>query len=269
MSELIDLMLAESELEDDVTLRRLLDELEREATAVRPMPSAALSELMRPRRTGPSHSVARPTRRRSVAGRGALITSIVVIGAIGLGAGAAAASPDARSAIGAGVAVIAHLFEPATANAPKPTEGATEVPGTAASPEPSTPATPAALRQPSTLRPGPTTRRVPRGRPRGPAPTARIPRAKILVGFGFELRFGFSGRGSADDSSKGSGKTRARTRARTRASRPATARAIRAATATARARATEGRRRRSSAALVSETRLQAGCRHRLTARRPR
>src|SRR4051812_43616736 len=109
MSELIDVLLAESELSDHAMLRDLLGELEREATAARPMPSAALSELMSPRRTAPSHAHTRGARRPSF-GRGAVITGVVVIGVLGLGVGAAAASPDVRSAVGAGVAVIAHLF---------------------------------------------------------------------------------------------------------------------------------------------------------------
>src|SRR4051812_6354113 len=149
MSELIDVLLAESELPDDAVLRDLLGELEREATAVRPMPSAALSELMSPRRATPSHAHTRGARRRpSFAGRGAVITGVVVIGVLGLGAGAAAASPEARSAIGAGVAVIAHLFDPpaTAANTPRsvpgsagdatPTPDGTESPDPTQSPEP-------------------------------------------------------------------------------------------------------------------------------------
>jgi len=119
MSDPIDLLLTESELEHDTVLRDLLGEIEHEATAVRPMPSSELSALMYPQ-----SAAARRPRRRSFAGRGAVITSVVVIGTLGLGATAAAASPEARSAIGAGVAAIAHLFQPALgAPEPAPTSG--------------------------------------------------------------------------------------------------------------------------------------------------
>jgi len=116
MSDRIDLLLTESELDHDTVLRGLLGDLEREATAVRPIPSAELAALMTPHSAG-----ARRARRRSFAARSALITGIAVIGALGLGATAAAASPEARSAIGAGFAVIAHLFGPADASPPAPT----------------------------------------------------------------------------------------------------------------------------------------------------
>ena len=130
MSDPIDLLLTESELEHDTGLRDLLGEIQHEATAVRPMPSAELSALMNPR-----SAAARRPRRRSFAGRSAIITGVVVIGALGLGATAAAASPEARSAIGAGVAAIAHLFQPAlVAPEPAPTPrhpaSGTDVPST-------------------------------------------------------------------------------------------------------------------------------------------
>jgi len=113
MSELIDVLLDETELHDDLALRELLGELEREATAVTPIPSAALSELMTPRRAGSR----RTTRRPSLASRGVIITGVVVIGVLGFAAGAAAASLEARS-IGAGVSAVAHLFGPESAAEP-------------------------------------------------------------------------------------------------------------------------------------------------------
>lgn len=122
MSEFVEKLLTESELGDDVRLREFLGELEREATSVRPMPSAALAELMR------SPDAHQPVRRPAVRARRAVITGAVVVGLFGLGAGAAAASPEARSVIGAGVATIAHLFEPATAVPPAPTGGTTHAP---------------------------------------------------------------------------------------------------------------------------------------------
>ena len=113
MSEFVDVLLAESELSDDMLLRELLGELERETTTVRPMPSATLSALMSPKRPLSAHVSTRGARRRpSFAARSAIIASAAVIGVVALGAGAAAASPATRSAIDAGVAAIAHLFEP-------------------------------------------------------------------------------------------------------------------------------------------------------------
>jgi hypothetical protein len=139
MSDLIDALLAESELQDDLVLRDLLGDIERDATAVRPMPSAELMGLMEPRRVRSDRTM----RRGPVAGRAVIITGIVVIGVLGLGAGAAAASPEARSVIGAGVAVIAHLFEPVPAGkAPAPPGGSTHSAGIGGTPEPSVTATP-------------------------------------------------------------------------------------------------------------------------------
>lgn len=113
MSELIDRLLDETELHDDLALRELLGDLEREATAITPIPSVALSELMTPRQAGSR----RATGRRSFASRGVVITGVVVIGVLGFAAGAAAASLEARS-IGAGVSAVAHLFEPESAAKP-------------------------------------------------------------------------------------------------------------------------------------------------------
>jgi hypothetical protein len=129
MSELIESLLTETELGDDDALRELLCEMEREATSVRPMPSAALAELLR------SPDAHQPVRRPAIRGRGAVITGAVVIGLLGLGAGAAAASPDVRSVIGAGAANIAHLFEPATAEPRAPRDGATHSPKSPSSPD--------------------------------------------------------------------------------------------------------------------------------------
>jgi len=127
MSDLIETLLTESELHDDVALSELLRKLERESTSVRPMPSPALAELMR------SPDAHRAVRRPAIRTRAAIITGAVVIGLVGLGAGAAAASPDARSAIGAGVATIAHLFEPTIAVPRTPQDGVTHAPQSPAS----------------------------------------------------------------------------------------------------------------------------------------
>jgi hypothetical protein len=135
MSELIDVLLDETELHDDLALRELLGELEREATAVTPIPSAQLSQLMTTRRV----SSAASARRVSFVRRGAIIGGIAVAGVLGLGAGTAAATPEGRSMIGAGVAAIAHLFQPATAvKAPAPPDELTFSSRSSGSAEPST-----------------------------------------------------------------------------------------------------------------------------------
>lgn len=139
MSEFIDVLLAESELSDDALLRDLLGELERETTTVRPIPSAALSELLSPRPAPSIHVGTRSARRRpSFAARSAIIASAAVIGAVGLGAGAAAAAgPQGQSAIGAGFAAIAHLFEPAPASElPAPTKRGAHPPAVGNASEP-------------------------------------------------------------------------------------------------------------------------------------
>lgn len=129
MSESIDSLLTESALDGDPALRRLLDEIERESTAVRPMPSAELAALMD---TGSLAAGSPATRRRRRAlGRGGIIAGVAIIGAVGLGAASAAASPEVRSAIGAGVAAVAHFFEPA---APSPRSGGGGRPGSTPAP---------------------------------------------------------------------------------------------------------------------------------------
>jgi hypothetical protein len=143
MSDPIEALLAETELDDDLVLRELLGEIEREATSVRPLPSAALREAM-----GAGQS-----RRGRVAGRTGVVIGVAVIGVLGLGVGAAAASPDARSAIGAGVAAIARLFHPAPgAQTPPAPDVVTSPPRDADSPSPSPspdPPSPSATPSPS------------------------------------------------------------------------------------------------------------------------
>lgn len=104
MSELIDALLAESGLPGDPVLRELLTELERDSTAVRPMPSAELAALLNP---------SRAPRRAPARTRTAVITGIFVVGALALGTGAAAASPEVRSAVGSALGAIVHLVAPA------------------------------------------------------------------------------------------------------------------------------------------------------------
>jgi len=90
MSDEILEMLAEEGMSDDAELSSLLKAMRSEATSIRPMPSRAVADLMSPRR--------RPTARRAIAGRRRIVTGLIVLGSLGVGAGAAAASPDVRSA---------------------------------------------------------------------------------------------------------------------------------------------------------------------------
>jgi len=87
MTDQIDRLLAEAQLTDDQELRGLLTELHRAATSVRPMPSAELSALMVTGR-----------RRSTIRRHGGVVTTLVVVGVLGAGVTAAAASPEIRSA---------------------------------------------------------------------------------------------------------------------------------------------------------------------------
>lgn len=87
MTDQIDRLLAEAQLDDDPALRELLTELHRAATSVHPIPSAELSALMTPTQGGPS------MRRRA-----GVITALVVVGTVGMGVTAAAANPLVRDA---------------------------------------------------------------------------------------------------------------------------------------------------------------------------
>ena len=90
MTDAILELLAEEGVSDDAELASLLFAMRSEATSVRPMPSAAVAALMPVRRGGAS--------RGRVAGRRRIVTGLIVLGSLGIGAGAAAASPDIRSA---------------------------------------------------------------------------------------------------------------------------------------------------------------------------
>jgi hypothetical protein len=71
----------------DAELHRLLNDLQKDATAIHPMPSAEVA----------AHMV--PARRQSVISRhGAVVTALIVVGTLGVGVTAAAASPDVRAA---------------------------------------------------------------------------------------------------------------------------------------------------------------------------
>lgn len=87
MTDPIDRLLFEEGMSDDAELRGLLAELRRDATSVHPMPSAELAALMAPAR--PQSAI---RRHRGV------VTAVIVIGTLGVGATAAAASPEVRAA---------------------------------------------------------------------------------------------------------------------------------------------------------------------------
>jgi len=87
MNDAILEMLAEAGMSDEAELSSTLFAMRSEATNVRPMPSAAVAALMPARRA-----------RSGLAGRRRIVTGLIVLGSLGIGAGAAAASPDIRSA---------------------------------------------------------------------------------------------------------------------------------------------------------------------------
>jgi hypothetical protein len=87
MTDPVARFLSENGMSNDAALHDLLTQLESDATSVRPIPSPELVALMA------------TTRRSSVVHRhrGAL-TALIVVGALGVGVTAAAASPDVRTA---------------------------------------------------------------------------------------------------------------------------------------------------------------------------
>jgi hypothetical protein len=89
MSDPILELLTEEGMSHDAELSSLLQAVRAEATHVRPMPSAAVAALMPARGAG-----AHRTRR----GRRRILTGLIVLGSLGVGVGAAAASPEVRSA---------------------------------------------------------------------------------------------------------------------------------------------------------------------------
>lgn len=111
MSDPIDRLLFEEGMGDDAELRGLLAELKRDATSVRPMPSAELAALMVP---------ARP--RSAVRRHRGLVTAVIVIGTLGVGATAAAASPEVRAAAHQVFQAVTGAVLPGT-NVPGPHRG--------------------------------------------------------------------------------------------------------------------------------------------------
>jgi len=90
MSDPILEMLAEEGMSHDAELSSLLFAVRAEATGVRPMPSPAVAALMSSRGGDAA--------RRAHRGRRRILTGLIVLGSLGVGVGAAAASPDVRSA---------------------------------------------------------------------------------------------------------------------------------------------------------------------------
>lgn len=90
MSDAILDLLAEEGMSNDAELSSLLVAMRSEATNIRPIPSQAVADLMSAR---PARTV-----RRALAGRRRIVTGLIVLGSLGVGAGAAAASPDVRTA---------------------------------------------------------------------------------------------------------------------------------------------------------------------------
>jgi hypothetical protein len=89
MTDAILELLAEEGMSDEAELSSFLVVLRAEATSIHPMPSEAVAELM----------PLRPTRasRSALGGRRRIVTGLIVLGSLGVGVGAAAASPDIRS----------------------------------------------------------------------------------------------------------------------------------------------------------------------------
>jgi hypothetical protein len=121
MVDPIDLLLVESDMGDDDELRGLLAELKRDATSVRPMPSAELAALMVP---------ARP--RSAIRRHRGLVTAVIVIGTLGVGATAAAASPEVRAAAHQVFQAVTGVVLPGT-NRPAP-HGDTSAPASTPTP---------------------------------------------------------------------------------------------------------------------------------------
>ncbi|HEU0205649.1 MAG TPA: hypothetical protein VFQ74_03020 [Pseudolysinimonas sp.] len=90
MSDPILELLDEEGMSGDAELRSILNAMRSEATSIRPIPSPAVANLMSPR---PAR-----TPRRALTGHRRIVTGLIVLGSLAVGAGAAAANPDVRSA---------------------------------------------------------------------------------------------------------------------------------------------------------------------------
>jgi hypothetical protein len=87
MTDPIEQLLSETDMVGDKVLHDFLTELQQTGTSVRPMPSAELAALMTP-----------ISQRSTLRRRGAIITALIVVGTVGVGVTAAAASPEVRAA---------------------------------------------------------------------------------------------------------------------------------------------------------------------------
>lgn len=121
MTDPVEELLDDAELAADVRLRDFLVELRETATAVRPVPSAELAALLIP-----------APRRSALRRRGAVITTLVLVGTLAAGTTAAAASPDVRTATGRVIQAVVGAIIPAT----PPTPGLTASPHSTHAPMP-------------------------------------------------------------------------------------------------------------------------------------
>ena len=87
MTDPIEQLLSETDMVGDKVLHDFLSELQQTGTSVRPMPSPELAALMTP-----------ISQRSTLRRRGAIITALIVVGTVGVGVTAAAASPEVRAA---------------------------------------------------------------------------------------------------------------------------------------------------------------------------
>src|SRR4051812_22770253 len=158
----IDDLLDEEGMLQDAKLKSFLSGWSADATAVRPMPSPAVSALMRRRH------------RRTGSRRTGVIITLIVLGSVGAGAGAAAASPEVRQAanqvMGGVFGAIAQAAPagPAQANPTTPSSGTRETPPP--SPTPAVGGKPSGLPD-SLVRPGKDGQRAPPAGPLGYLPT--------------------------------------------------------------------------------------------------
>jgi hypothetical protein len=129
MTDPIDRLLFEVRMSDDDELRQLLTEFREESTSVRPIPSAELAVLM---------GKARP--RTAIRRHGGVVTALIVVGTLGVGATAAAASPEVRAAVQHAYQAVTHTLPPVM-TAPNP-HGSPRTPGFAPVPWRSNSATP-------------------------------------------------------------------------------------------------------------------------------
>lgn len=103
MTDPIDQLLLEAGMSDDAELRELLLEFQRTATSIHPMPSTEVAALMRPSRP-----------RTGLRRHSGVVTTLVVIGTLAIGATAAAASPEVRAAAQQAFQTITGALPPGT-----------------------------------------------------------------------------------------------------------------------------------------------------------